>query len=383
MDLTLNQEELALRDEVRGWLEENHPGPLPPGEDEGFEFRRRWQKRLHERGWAGVSWPAEYGGAGASLSEQVIINEELVRAGTPPMANLLGLSMAGPTLITHGTDEQKRRYLPGILSADEIWCQGFSEPDAGSDLASLKTRAVRDGDGWVVTGQKVWTSLAQYSRWCVLVARTDPDAPKHKGLSYFVLDMEQEGVEVRPLIQITGEAEFNELWLHEARIEPDQLVGAEGEGWKIALTTLAHERSTNALALQVELAVVLNELIEYAGEVGPNGAPAAADPGIRDRIAQLWIESEVLRLTALRGLAEAELSGDPGPEGTLGKWHWSQINQAATELALDIAGPLAQLEQDPWTHRFLRARANSIEGGATEVLKNIVAERVLGLPRLR
>jgi alkylation response protein AidB-like acyl-CoA dehydrogenase len=381
--LTLSPEEEAFRDELRGWLDANHPGREPEGDDAGFEFRRDWQKKLYEAGWAGLSWPKEYGGRGASLVEQAIFNEEIVRAQAPQMANVLGLAMGGPTVIAHGTDEQKERYLLPILSAEEIWCQGFSEPDSGSDLASVKTTAVRHGDDWLVTGQKVWTTLAHHSKWCMLVARTDLDAPKHKGLTYFLMDMEQDAVQVRPLRQLTGESEFNELFLEEARIPNENIVGAEGNGWNVAITTLMHERATLAFGLQVAVQIAMRELMEKARSSPVNGGMASEDPIIRQRLGQLYIEAEVLRLNAYRGLTAQMKYGVPGPEGSLGKWHWSEVNQSLTELAMDIAGPRAQLDDGEWTYRFLRARANSIEGGTTEILKNIVAERVLGLPRLR
>src|SRR6266516_6407292 len=237
MDLTLSSQEEAFRDELRAWLEANHPGKEPEGDEAAFRFRRDWQRALNDAGWAGVSWPQEYGGRGATLVEQAIFNEEVTRAQAPQLANVLGLAMGGPTVIAHGTEDQRQRFLQPILSADEIWCQGFSEPESGSDLASLKTRAVRDGEDWVVTGQKVWTTFAHHAKWCMLVARTDADAPKHQGLTYFLLDMEQDAVQVRPLRQITGEAEFNELFLEEARIPDENVVGGVGNGWKVALTT--------------------------------------------------------------------------------------------------------------------------------------------------
>ncbi|MBV8942509.1 MAG: acyl-CoA dehydrogenase family protein [Solirubrobacterales bacterium] len=390
MDLTLSPSEQAFRDELRAWLEANHPGALPREEQGSFEFRRAWQRRLHDAGWAGISWPERYGGRGASLIEQAIFNEEIVRARTPQLANVLGLAMGGPTVIAHGTEEQRQRYLPPILSADEIWCQGFSEPESGSDLASLKTRATRSGDGWAITGQKVWTTYAQHAKWCMLLARTNPDAPRHQGLSYFLMDMEQEGVQVRPLRQITGEAEFNELFLEQARVPESNIIGGEGNGWAVAITTLMHERATLAFGLQVSVQIALQELVEHAERSpGSNGRAAAADPLVRQRLAQLMIEAEVLRLNAYRGLSATMQGGVPGPEGSLAKWHWSEVNQALTELAMDISGVRAlAIEGDGvgdnnWTYRFLRARANSIEGGTTEILKNIVAERVLGLPRMR
>jgi alkylation response protein AidB-like acyl-CoA dehydrogenase len=378
VDLTPTPQEQEFRDQLRAWLADNHPGPEPEGDVAGFEFRRAWQRRLHDDDWAGVSWPKEYGGRGATLVEQAIYNEELARAQAPSTANVLGLAMGGPTVIAHGSDEQKRRYLEPILSADEIWCQGFSEPEAGSDLASLKTRAVRDGDEWVVTGQKVWTTLAHHAKWCMLVARTDQGAPRHKGLTYFLMDMEQDAVQVRPLRQITGEAEFNELFIEEARIPHENILGGEGNGWNVAITTLMHERATLAFGLQIRVKITLGELLAEARESG-----AAEDPIIRDRLAQLYIESEVLRLNALRGLSAIMRTGAPGPEGSLGKWQWADVNQALTELAVDLRGQRAVLDDDRWTYRYLRARANSIEGGTTEILKNIVAERVLGLPRMR
>ena len=384
VDLTLSPDEQAFRDELREWLLANNPGREPAGDEAAFEFRCAWQRKLNDAGLAGLSWPKEYGGRGATLVEQAIFFEELVRAKAPQLANVLALAMGGPTVIAHGTEEQRRRFLPPILSAEEIWCQGFSEPDSGSDLASLATRAVRDGDEWVVTGQKVWTTFAHHAKWCMLVARTDPDAPKHKGLTYFLMDMEQDGVEVRPLRQITGEAEFNELFIDGARIPDANIIGGEGNGWGVAITTLMHERATLAFGLQVAAQISLAELIEHARTVpAADGRTAGEDPVIRQRLAQLLIEAEVLRLNAYRGLTAIMKTGIPGPEGSVGKWHWSEVNQSLTELAVDIAGPRAMLNEDEWTYRFLRARANSIEGGTTEILKNIVAERVLGLPRMR
>jgi alkylation response protein AidB-like acyl-CoA dehydrogenase len=286
--------------------------------------------------------------------------------------------MGGPVVIAHGTEEQKRRYLNPILTAEEIWCQGFSEPDSGSDLASLKTRAVKSNGEWVITGQKVWTTLAHHSKWCMLLARTDSDAPKHKGLTFFLMDVEQEGVQVRPLVQITKEPEFNELFIEEARVPDENVIGGVGNGWGVAITTLMHERAGLAFGLQVQLKIALGELMELVRARGLEN-----DPVTRQRVAQLYIESEALRLNAYRGLTQIMKTGVPGPEGSLPKWQWSDINQALTETAMDLLGPEAPLTDSDWTYRFLRARANSIEGGTTEVLRNIIAERVLGLPRMR
>jgi alkylation response protein AidB-like acyl-CoA dehydrogenase len=378
VDLTLSPQEEAFRDELRGWLDDNHPGDEPGGDEASFEFRRAWQRKLADAGYAGLSWPKEYGGRGATLVEQAIFGEEIARARAPQMANVLGLAMGGPVVIAHGTEEQKERYLQPILTAEEIWCQGFSEPEAGSDLASLKTKAVKSNGGWKVTGQKVWTTFAQHAKWCMLVARTDPDAPKHKGLTYFLMDMEQDAVQVRPLRQITGEAEFNELFIEEADIPDENVVGGVGNGWGVAITTLMHERAGLAFGLQVQLKIALGQLTELIRERGLD-----QDPLIRQRLAQRYIESEALRLNAWRGLTQIMKTGVPGPEGSLPKWLWSDINQALTEMAVEVRGADGPLADDEWTYRFLRARANSIEGGTTEILKNIVAERVLGLPRMR
>jgi alkylation response protein AidB-like acyl-CoA dehydrogenase len=390
VDLTLSPSEEAFRDEVRGWLAENHPGEPPEDEKEAFEFSRRWQRKLHDARWAGLSWPEEYGGRGATLIEQAIFYEEITRAKAPRVANVLGLVMGGPVVITHGTEAQKQRYLEPILSAEEIWCQGFSEPEAGSDLASLKTRAVKRDGGWVVSGQKVWTTLAHEAKWCMLVARTDPDAPKHQGLTYFLMDMEQDGVEVKPLVQITGEAEFNEIFMDEAYIPDENVVGEVGGGWAVAITTLMNERAGLAFAAQTALQRGMQGAIELARTTPHNGGVVADDPVVRDRLAQLFIESEIFRVTNYRGLTKIMKSGVPGPEGSLGKWQWAEVNQHLMELALEIEGPYSQFADGSehslggdWQYQYLRTRANSIEGGTTDILRNIVAERVLGLPKLR
>jgi len=379
MDLTLTPEEQAFRDEVRAWIEENHPGPAPQGGDQTqFEFEREWQRTLHAAGWAGISWPKEYGGRGATLIEQAIFQEEMARAKAPRPANVLGLVMGGPVVIAHGTEEQKERFLEPILSAEEIWCQGFSEPGSGSDLASLKTRAVKEDGGWRITGQKVWTTYAHHAKWCMLLARSDPDAPKHKGLTYFILDMEQDEVEVRPLRQITGEAEFNELFIDGAWVPDENVIGGEGNGWAVAITTLMNERAGLGATAALGLQATLDDLIELAKRRG-----RAGDPLVRDRIARLKIAVEGLRLGALRSLTATMRVGIPGPEGSIAKLQWSAANQAMTELALELGGLEALRTDDSWSYRFLRSRANSIEGGTSDVLRNIVAERVLGLPKLR
>ena len=379
MDLTLSPSEQQFRDEVRSWIEENHPGPEPEaGLEEVMAFRREWQLKMHAAGWAGISWPKEYGGRGATLIEQAIFVGEASRLEAPSPANVLGLAMGGPVVIAHGTDEQKQRYLEPIPTGEEIWCQGFSEPESGSDLASLKTRAVKDGDEWVVTGQKVWTTFAQYAKWCMLVARTDPEAPKHKGLTYFLMDMEQDAVQVRPLRQITGESEFNELFIEEALIPDANVVGGVGNGWKVALTTLMNERAGLGFALQIRLRQLLDDLMATAAERG-----LLEDALYADALADLHVRCESIRLLAWKGLTDVERYGQPGPEGSLVKWLWSETNQQLTQLAADVIGPEALTQGTGWSYELLRARGNTIEGGTTEVLKNIVAERVLGLPRLK
>lgn len=379
MDLTFTESERAFRVELAQWLAANPPGSEPVGQEEAhFGWRRDWQRRLYEGGWAAVHWPAQYGGRGASVVESAIFFEELGRAGAPLPANVLGLLLAGPTIMLWGSEEQKERYLPPILSGQEIWCQGFSEPDAGSDLAAVKTRAVPDGDGWRISGQKVWTSIAQHSKWCMLLARTDTQAAKHRGLTYFLLDMQQEGVTVRPLRQITGESEFNELFLDGAFVSRENVLGGEGNGWKVALTTLMNERAGLAFFLQVRMRQLLEELIEQARQHG-----RLDDPLLVDRLVGLHMRCEALRLTAYRGLTAIEKYGQPGPEGSLTKWMWSQTNQELCQLAVQVVGLEALRDGTPWAYELLRSRGNTIEGGTTEILKNIVAERVLGLPKGR
>jgi len=325
-----------------------------------------------------VHWPVEYGGRGATLTESAIFFEELGQSRAPLPANILGLLLGGPTLMAWGTPEQRERHLPPILSGEEVWCQGFSEPDAGSDLAALTCRAVRDGDNWVVTGQKVWTSMAQYSRWCMLLARTDPDAQKHRGLTFFLMDMDAPGVQIHPLRQITGHSEFNELFLDEVPIPGANVVGGVGNGWKVALTTLMNERAGLASFLLVSMRQHLDQLIAELGRAG-----RLADPRVLDRLADLHARTEVLRLTAYRSLATTEKYGHPGPEAALTKWMWSQTNQDIMQCAVDLLGLRVLADGEPWAFELLRARGNTIEGGTTEILKSIVAERVLGLPKGR
>ena len=376
MDLSLTPAELAFRDEIRAWLQANNPGRGPEDIEENFDFRLAWQHTLHDAGFAGIAWPREYGGRGATPVEQTLFNEEMVRARAPAPANILGLIMGGPVVMAHGTEAQKQRFLSPILSGDEVWCQGFSEPDAGSDLAAARTRGERVQGGWKVTGQKVWTSFAHRARWCMLLAKTN-DEPRYRNLSYFICDMQQAGVSVRPLRQSTGESEFNEVFFDGAFVPDDNIIGAEGGGWNVALATLMFERPGLGAASALGIRMTLTELAELIRARDLQG-----DAAIRRRFAKLVAETETIRLNGYRGLARAG-DGVPGPEGSIVKIQWASINQAMTELAFDVLGEAALLDGSPWTYRLLRARANSIEGGTSEIQRNILAERVLGLPRLR
>ena len=386
MDLRDTPEEAAFRAEVRSWIADNLPEELRGHRGGAGRFEgnglRGWSRKLHEAGYAGLTWPAEYGGGGKPHTFQAIFLEELARAEAPPHVGVIGLGMAGPTIMAHGTEPQKSRHLEKILSAEEIWCQGFSEPGAGSDLAGLRTSARLDGDHFVVDGQKVWSSFAHVADWCLLLARSEPGSERHAGLTYLIVDMRSPGVEVRPLRQITGEAEFNEIFFTSVDVPAENVLGDVGGGWQVAMTTLLHERGTLGFALTAALEVNVRKLIELARERG-------ADPVQRDGVAREWIESQALRLTALRSLTQLVKTGIPGPEGSILKLHWSEANQRLTKLALDLLGADAPLADGNapysgfWQHQQLRSRGNTIEAGTSEVLRNIVAERVLGLPRSR
>ena len=397
MELTPTPEQRSFRDEVRAWLRGNMPrewtARLAASSDvpraEAYDLLRDWQRRLHAAGFIGLTWPREYGGRGLTFMEEMILAEEMALAKAPPVLNILGIGMAGPTIIAYGTEEQKKRYLPKILSADEIWCQGYSEPNAGSDLASLQTRAVRDGRDYVVDGQKVWTSLAHTADWMMLLARTDPDAPRHKGITYFLLDMHLPGVTVKPLRQITGDAEFNEVFFDGVRVHDSQVLGGVNNGWAVGMTTLMYERLALGFGLQMRLRIALDGLIEMARRAEKAGRAVTKDPVMRQKIAQLWIDTECLKYTGARAITRLLKGEMPGPEASTGKMGWVETHQRLQELAMEVQGPYAQLvkgsdwavEDGLWQHAFLRSRANSIEGGTTEIQKNIIGERVLGLPK--
>jgi alkylation response protein AidB-like acyl-CoA dehydrogenase len=386
VDLRDTPDEAAFRSELRAWLADNLPEELRAhrgGEGRFEELGREWSRKLADAGYVGLTWPREYGGAGAPYSHQAVFLEELARAEAPQHIGVIGLGMAGPTIIAHGTEEQKARYLPKILTAEEVWCQGFSEPEAGSDLAGLKSSAVLDGAGeqFVVNGQKVWSSYAHIADWCILVVRSDPDVPRHQGLTYLVVDMHSPGVEVRPLRQITGEAEFNEIFFTDVLVPRANVLGEIGQGWQVAMTTLLHERGTLGFALTAALEVAVRKLTALVRE------RASDDPVIRDRLAREWIGLQGLKYTNYRALTKLMQTGVPGPEGSGAKLTFSEANQRVTKLALELLGPESQLLNGAggsyWQYQQLRSRGNTIEAGTSEVLRNIIAERVLGLPRSR
>jgi alkylation response protein AidB-like acyl-CoA dehydrogenase len=391
MDLNLTPNEQKFRDEFRKWLEQNAP-PLWTGvgstSSEGngayIVYLRDWQRRLYEDGWAGISWPKEYGGRGATLMEQAIFQAELARANTPPLIGTIGLSLVGPTIIAMGTNEQKSRYLSPILSGEEIWCQGFSEPNAGSDLAALGTRAVREGDDFIVNGQKIWTSFAQMADWCLLLVRTDTAAPKHKGITCLLVDMKSQGVSVRPLRQMPGDEGFNEVFFSNVRVGASQVLGQVNGGWTTAITALMNERANLGTGAQVVFKRNLNALIALARKTERNGKPASDDPLVRQKLAQAYIELEILRLNTNRALTSLSKNGVPGPEGSTQKLYWSEMNQRTQQIAQEILGPYGQLknfDSGRWEYGYLRARGNTIEAGTSEIQRNIIAERVLGLPK--
>jgi len=389
MDLNLIPSEQQFRDEFRAWLETNVPEPWKGGtgaedRDDYIEYLRDWQRKLYDGGWAGISWPREYGGRGATLMEQAIFQEELARANAPQLIGTIGLSLVGPTIIAMGTDAQKSRYLPKVLSGEEIWCQGFSEPNAGSDLAALGTKAIRDGDDFIVNGQKIWTSFAQLGDLCLLLVRTDSQAPKHKGITCLLADMHSEGVSVRPLRQMSGDSGFNEVFFSNVRVPLTQVLGEVNKGWTTAMTALLNERANLGTGIQVVFKRNLAALIARSRMVERNGRPASQDPIVRQKLAQAYLELEILRLNTNRALTSLSKTGVPGSEGSIQKLYWSEWNQRTQQTAQEILGPYGQLkdfDNGIWEYAYLRARGNTIEAGTSEIQRNIIAERVLGLPK--
>jgi alkylation response protein AidB-like acyl-CoA dehydrogenase len=396
MDFAYSVEQQRLRDQLRAWMEARKaegaiPSLTPESLDEAVSQGQAWQRTLHEGGWCGMHWPAKYGGRGIGIIEQIIFQEELARIGSPQLVNLLALSMVGPLLIDHGTEAQKSRYLKPILDASEIWCQGYSEPGAGSDLAAVVTRAVRTGDEYVVNGQKVWTSYAQYAAFCILLVRTSDEDVKHRGLTLMIVDMRSPGVEVRPLRQMNGDTEFNEVFFSDVRVPAGNVVGVEGDGWRMAVALLMYERATLTFQRQLQSRVALEEMIRFARDASARGRSSCDGTIVRQRIAQSFIESEALRLTSLRHLTRQLRGGPPGPEGSIEKLFWSEMYQRMLEIPVAIAGPYGQLTSDDdraplhgrWPHLLLYSRGRTIAAGTSEIQRGIIAQRVLGLPKDR
>ena len=390
MNLEPTEPEAQLRAEVRAWLREHLPWEygkgLPPHFDDldaEVAFGRDWQAKLAEGRWVGVAWPEEYGGRGAGAVEHFIVTEELARARAPELVGRIGVNLVGPTLLAHGTPEQKARWLPNILSARQLWCQLFSEPGAGSDLASVSTRAVAAEGGWVLNGQKVWTSYAQFADWGVCLARTDPDAPKQRGISYLVVDMRAPGVEVRPLRQITDESEFNEVFFSDVFVPHEHLIGPENEGWRIASSTLSHERGINPRQLVIHIQLV-EELLRLALDAG-----AFDDHRLRGRLAQAAVEVRLFQLHNWRTLSRLAKGQEPGPEGSALKLYWSEMSKRMHDTVMAVLGPAAPLwrgaQDNPgdgsWQRSWLYYQASSIWAGTNEIQRNIIGERVLALPR--
>ncbi|MCE7001352.1 acyl-CoA dehydrogenase family protein [Kibdelosporangium philippinense] len=373
-----------FRQQLRAWLADNLHGEFaklrgvggPGREHEQYESRREWDRKLAKAGWSCLGWPVEHGGRGASTQEQVIFYEEYAAANAPARVNHIGEELLGPTLIAFGTPEQQRRFLPKILAVEELWCQGYSEPGAGSDLASVSTTATVDGDDWVITGQKVWTSLAHEADWCFVLARTQPGSRRREGLSYLLVPMRQPGVEVRPIRQLTGTSEFNEVFFDNARTSKDMVVGEVGDGWRVAMATLAFERGVATLGQQVGFRRELDALIDLAKRNG-----AIDDPVIKERLTRSWIGLEVMRAHALRTLSRK----DPGYEASVSKLVWARWHRELGELAMQVRGPESMVavdgDLDEWQRLFLFSRADTIYGGSDEIQRTIIAERVLGLPK--
>jgi alkylation response protein AidB-like acyl-CoA dehydrogenase len=398
VDLSYSPEDEAFRERVRTWFEQNPPGPL-----DTLAQRRAWHRRLYDAGFIGMGWPREYGGQDSRPMEQAIVGEEMARARVPGGVNSLGIGIVGPTLITHGTEAQKRRYVRKILEAEEIWCQLYSEPNAGSDLASLRTSAIKesfaDGDYYLVNGQKVWNSQAYMADFGILLARTDASVPKHQGISYFILDMHSPGVDVRPLKQITGSSEFCEVFFNNVKLPAENIIGEEGQGWQLAQTTLGFERGGNVLSRVTRARANLARLIEVCRTIPRNGHTLLDDPVVQQKLGRMLAEVEVMRYAGLRVLAKVEQGVVPGPEASVDKLFYSELDKRHQELVQEILGPYGQLgddlppdmQLDPhdpegvdgnWTHNFLWSRAGTIYAGSSEIQKNIISERVLKLPRM-
>ena len=382
--------EEGFRPEIGEWLETHLSGEFaharglggPGREHEAFDVRLAWERHLAAHGWTCVGWPKEYGGRGATLEEQFIFHEEYALAAAPTRVNHIGENLLGPTLIAFGTQEQKDRFLPKIVSGEELWCQGYSEPEAGSDLANVQTRAVLSEGEWRITGQKVWTSLAVESDWCFVLCRTEPGSRRHRGLSFLLVPMRQPGVEIRPIVQPTGTSEFNEVFFDDARTDAGNIVGAPGDGWKIAMALLGFERGLSTLGQQIGFRRELEGVMELARRTG-----AMKDPLIRDRLVRSWMGLEIMRFNATRTMAQVGEGGVPGPESSISKLVWGQWHRDLGELAMDILGPAGMVadgepyDLSDWQRLFLFTRADTIYAGSNEIQRNVIAERVLGLPK--
>jgi alkylation response protein AidB-like acyl-CoA dehydrogenase len=391
MRLGSTDAERALQEEVRAFLAQDrlNPADLPRALGERMEVLRAWQAACHAAGYVGRAWPSEFGGGGRPPVEQIVVDQELAAAGAPEFVNIVGLDVLGPSLLRFGTDEQRRRYIPSILSADEIWCQGFSEPEAGSDLASLRTRArVNDDGDFVLSGQKTWVSWGQYARWCGVLARTETEGPRHRGISMLIVDMRSPGVEVRPMTQITGHAEFSELFLDDVVVPRENLLAGRGDGWKIAMHTLGHERGTAALPRQVKLRTWLDRAVRVAAEREVDGWPLLDDPETQVALARALVSVEVLRHHAYRTVGEFLNGGAVGPDSSSVKLLMAEAEQRLAATALDVlsptlqhADPAAAAEDEFWYETYLYSRAASVYGGTRQIQRNIIADRVLALPQ--
>lgn len=395
MELKLSKELEEYRQHCREWLLANLPEgwgtPFyePPKNDkEREEFGREWERKLYEGGFNGITWPKEYGGQGLTNMHQTIFNEEAGKLNAPGGINGLGKSLLGPTLLACGTEEQKKRFIPPLLRGEEIWCQGFSEPNSGSDLASLQTRAVLDGDEWVINGQKVWTSGAQYADWIFLLARTDPEAPKHKGITFFLVPMRQPGIEVRPLKQINGQAHFNEVFFDNVRIPKDSYVGELNDGWRVANTTLGFERGTMTLARVARFRAEVEHMVKLAQQLRtPNGTLVKDSDYYRQKMAEMYAEVEIFRYHSLKLLSQLMNNETPGPEASIQKLYWSEMHVRMGELAMEFMGELApywgreSIGRGEMQDIYLSSRGATIYAGTSQIQKNIIAERVLGMPR--
>jgi len=396
MDFRLTQEEEAFRNEFRAWLRQTLPVDWDPFNQPTFkdpekirDAYRAFQKNLFKAGYAGMHYDKAYCGQGRSLMEGVIVSQETGRTCISlAMPGVITHGMALPLIYFCGSEAQKHAFIPKILDGSLLWCQGFSEPDAGSDVANISTMAIRDGNDYIVNGQKVWTSMAHFADYCLLVVRTDPDSRKHKGLSYLLVDMSLPGIEPRPMTQITGEAEFNEVFFDNVRVPVASLIGEEGQGWKMAITTLMFERAMGDVVISAAYETNIERLVQMAESTKTAGKPMIEDPVSRQQIAQAYIEIMALKFHGLRNFSSHVKSGIPGPEGSIGKLLWSEPNQRITEAAIDMQGPAGQIAGGPWSvqngtwqYAFLRSKGNTIEGGTSEIQRNIIGERVLGLPK--